>query len=719
MKPALEQTAADILGEICDRHPQAVDQLRRAADAATGSCDQPGCPAPVVVASILNEIGADADTIIAGMLSAPDGGGLVDEETLIAEYGKAVARLVRNARWLNAFREQDAGTRDHEPAERLRRMILAMAEDVRAVLIRLAYRTARMRRLPDEPEAVRERVARETLDLYAPLANRLGIHRLKWELEDLAFRCIAPDTYRAIALGLAERREDRERFVDQFIADLRRALAEDGLRNARVSGRPKHIYSIWRKMQRKRVEFDQVFDVHAVRVLVDRVQDCYLALGTVHGRWTHVPNEFDDYVANPKENGYQSLHTAVMGPWGRPVEVQIRTHEMNEHAEHGVAAHWLYKEGTGEAARLQDSINALRALLDAGGEEGLGEAFQRELFNDRVFVFTPRGDVIDLPQGATVLDFAYHIHTDVGHRCRGAKVNGRIVQLNHVLRNSDSVEVLTTREARPGRDWLNRDLGYLRTSRARAKVRAWFNQQDRREHLEEGKQLLERELRRLNARDLDLADLLAETGYERAEDLYVALARNEIGGQRIARAVQSLTRSTEESQSASAQLAVVPITAREATPEHIPSDAVHIAGVDNLLTRVASCCKPVHGDEVIGYITRGRGITIHRRDCHNVLRLDGADRDRLVEVEWGGAVSNRWEVDVLVDAFDRSGLLRDVTQVLTENGIHIVDAGIESVPDEPRVLIRLRILVRDMAELNRALQRIDQLPNVLEAVRSS
>lgn len=713
MKPAPNVTAEDVLAAIYDRYPQATDSLQRAAEAARQTAGRE--PSAFTVAGILDELGADPDTIVAGLLSTP-GADVPNDEDVIAQYGPAVARLVRNARWLNTFREYDPTLRQQEPAERLRRMILAMAEDVRAVVIRLAYRTARMRQLQQEPEAERLRVAQETLELYAPLANRLGVHRLKWELEDLAFRFLQPETYRQIAHGLAERRQDRERFVEQFTADLRRALAEDGLPQARVFGRPKHIYSIWKKMQRKHVEFNEVFDVHAVRVLVERVQDCYLALGTVHGRWTHIPREFDDYIANPKDNGYQSLHTAVVGPWGRPVEIQIRTREMDQHAEHGVAAHWLYKEeGSGDAFRLQNSVNALRQLLDTGSDDALGEAFQRELFNDRVFVFTPRGDVIDMPQGATVLDFAFHIHTDVGHRCRGAKVNGRIVQLNHVVSNGDTVEVLTTREPKPGRDWLNRDLGYLRTSRARAKVRAWFNQQDRQQHIADGRQLLERELRRLDASQLRLADLLAELGYRRDEDLYVALGRNDIGGQRIANAVQALVRKPG-ADSDTATTDTLPRSAAAAT-EPDNRDPVEINGVGNLLTRMASCCKPVPGDDVIGYITKGRGVTVHRRDCHNILRLADDERDRLIEVQWGRS-GGRWQADIRVEAFDRSGLLRDITQVLSDIGINIVDAGMDSVPDNPSIVIRLSIQVRDMAELNRALQRIDQLPNVIEAVRS-
>jgi GTP pyrophosphokinase len=466
-------------------------------------------------------------------------------------------------------------------------------------------------------------------------------------------------------------------------------------------------------MQRKGVPQSEVFDVEAVRVLVDRVQDCYSALGTIHSRWQHIPREFDDYIANPKDNGYQSLHTAVFGPEGRPIEVQIRTPAMNEHAERGVAAHWLYKEGEGQGERLQQSINALRSLLDSGGgSDGLSETFGRELFADRVFVFTPQGDVVDLPHGATALDFAFHIHTDVGYRCRGAKADGRIVPLIHTLRNGEQIEVLTTREPKPSRDWLNRDLGYLRTSRARAKVRAWFNQQDHAQHVDDGRGLLERVLKRLNARDVGLDRLTRQLGFERIEGVYAALGRNELSSSRIAQAVQALTRPAEPATPAG--------TSRTPRDKGNVGESVTVSGVGDLLTRMAACCQPVPGDPIVGYITRGRGVTVHRQDCRNILNLDEHERARLIEVDWGGDDHRpRWRVDIVVEAFERPSLLRDVTQVLVEDEVHATRANVRDTDEPPLVRVELSVHIRDLSQLNRVLQRVTQLSNVLDAARAA
>ena len=706
-----EETQADAVERLGRRHgPEARALIERAVSVSGDAVRRRDRPSAVEVASLLDELGVDADTLAAALLSTPEVAAALPDDRLEAEFGATVATLARNARRLNVFREHEDTHRDREPAERLRRMILALGEDVRAVLIRLAYRTCRLRRLGGEERDERRRVARETLDLYAPLANRLGVSQLKWEMEDLAFRYLEPRTYKQIANGLHERRSDRERFVAEFTRDLQAALEADGIANAEVYGRPKHIYSIWRKMQRKHVDLDELFDVHAVRVLVDEVRDCYAALGAVHSRWSHIRREFDDYIANPKGNGYQSLHTAVFGPRGKPVEIQIRTRQMDEHAERGVAAHWLYKEGSSEGQRLQQSISALRSLLDSGGgDDSLHESFGRELFADRVFVFTPRGDVMDLPQGATVLDFAFNVHTDVGHRCRGAKVNGRIVPLTHQLHNGDQVEVLTTREPHPSRDWLNRDLGYLNTSRARAKVRAWFNQQDHSQHVEEGRQLLERELKRLDARDLALEKLAPELGFSRQADLFSALGRNELSSEKIARAVQQLSRPRPSD--------IGPIQ-RESREQPRGDDAIRVRGVGNLLTHTANCCKPLPGDAVVGFITRGRGITVHRRDCHNILRLGEHERDRLIEVEWGEEEGTRcWNVDITVRAFERPDLLRDVTNVLAEDGINVIRADLDQHVEPPDARIEMTVQIRDLAQLNRSLQRVSQLPNVLDAVR--
>ncbi|PSQ91065.1 MAG: GTP diphosphokinase [Proteobacteria bacterium SW_6_67_9] len=683
-------TSASRVARLIERHPDARAALEAAAAAAQTCPPDERCPDGLGVASLLDELGVDSVTVTAALLSPPELERAEPREHLAARYGDTIAELVRNARWLNAFRAFGPGGHDRQPAERL---------------------PARLRLIQAEPREVRRRVADETLQLYAPLANRLGVSRLKWEMEDLAFRYLEPETYKAIADGLAARRADREQFIQQFIDELQRALAADGLEAADVFGRPKHIYSIWRKMQRKGVRQSELFDVEAVRVLVDRVRDCYSVLGAIHSRWQHIPQEFDDYIANPKDNGYQSLHTAVFGANGRPIEVQIRTHAMNEHAERGVAAHWLYKEGTAQGERLQESVNALRSLLDHGGGEGIGETFGRELFADRVFVFTPQGDVVDLPQGATALDFAFQIHTDVGYRCRGAKANGRIVPLTHSLRNGDQVEVLTTREPKPSRDWLNRDLGYLRTSRARAKVRAWFNQQDHAQHVAEGRELLERTLKRLNAREIGLDRLTRQLGYRDIEAVYIALGRNELTSHRIAQAVQAITRPSEAPPTTSP---------RGPGPASEPGgESVSVSGVGDLLTRMAACCQPVPGDAVIGYITRGRGVTVHRQDCPNVLKMDEDERARLIDVDWGGDDAQpRWSVDLAVEAFDRPGLLRDVTNVLVEDGLHVTRADTQATDEPPHVRLGLTVRIRDLSQLNRALQRLIQLNNVLDAMRA-
>jgi len=705
------ETRQSRLERLIARHPDARAAIESAAEAARTCPPDERRPDGVDVAALLDELGVDSVTVTAALLSPPEVEQAEPREQLAQRYGDTIAELVRNARWLNAFREFDASRNSGQPAERLRRMILALAADVRAVLIRLAYRTARLRLIQAEPREARRRVADETLQLYAPLANRLGVSRLKWEMEDLAFRYLEPETYKAIADGLAARRADREQFIQQFIEDLEAALAADGIQAAEVFGRPKHIYSIWRKMERKGVRQSELFDVEAVRVLVDRVQDCYSVLGTIHSRWQHIPQEFDDYIAHPKDNGYQSLHTAVFGANGRPIEVQIRTHEMNEHAERGVAAHWLYKEGSTQSERLQESVNALRSLLDHGGGEGIGETFGRELFADRVFVFTPQGDVVDLPQGATALDFAFQIHTDVGYRCRGAKVDGRMVALTYTLQNGDQVEVLTTREPKPSRDWLNRDLGYLRTSRARAKVRAWFNQQDHAQHVADGRELLERVLKRLNARELGLERLTRQLGYSSSEAVFAALGRNELSSHRIAQAVQALTRTQEPAPAT---------TTRRRGPATEPGgESVSVSGVGDLLTRMAACCQPVPGDPVIGYITRGRGVTVHRQDCPNVLKMDEVERNRLIDVDWGGEDAQpRWSVDLSVEAFERPGLLRDVTTVLGEDGVQVTRAETHETQEPPLIRLGLTVRISDLTQLNRALQRLTQLNNVLDAVRA-
>jgi len=659
------------------------------------------------VALRLKNLGADAEILVAALLSAP----LLQEElslhSIEEEYGENIAALVKSTRWLNSLEHEDE--RDYTPdqVERLRRMVLAIVEDVRAVLIKLAYRAQRLHHLNQEPPSIQKAIAKETLDLYAPLANRLGIGELKWELEDLAFRYLEPLAYKQIAKALEERREDREYFINSFMILLHEELDNQGIERVKISGRPKHIYSIWRKMRKKRVEFQQMFDVRAVRVIVNHVSECYAVLGVVHGLWQHIPQEFDDYIANQKPNGYRSLHTAVLGPEGKPVEVQIRTHEMHEHAEHGVAAHWRYKEGAPTDSSLDDGIAVLRQLLESGQEDdSLLESFDGEMFGDRVFVLTPKGEVFDLLAGATPLDFAFQVHTEVGYRCRGAKVNGHIVPLAYRLENGDQIEILTTNQPKPSRDWLNKNLGYLHTSRARTKVRAWFNIQDHEQHREEGQQILARELKRLNVKDLDLEALVQRLGYKKKSELLEALGRNQIAAGHLVEGIESLLAPLEKEASCRPLISSANATQSE----------INVLGVGNLLTRIASCCKPVPYDGVIGFITQGKGVTVHRFDCKNVQNLSDAEQPRLVEVSWGEG-RGHYAVDVRVIAYDRTGLLKDITSILSNESINVTALNTHSDFKKQTANFHFTLEVADMRQLGSLLLKIEQLPNILEVRR--
>ncbi len=692
------------------------DRLMRAAGYAWPvRTTLPRLPSAFVVAERLKTLGTDCDTVVAALLGSPACEQTLPLEKVAGEFGDSVAALVQNVRWLNSFREaedvEDIDEQRGEQAERLRRMVLAMVDDVRAVLIKLAYRTQRLHML-DKHEFVRRRaLARETRDLYVPLANRLGIAQLKWEMEDLAFRCLEPVAYKRIARALEERREDRERYVRKFVTALRIRLEEAGFSGIEVFGRPKHIYSIWKKMQRKRLQLSDLFDVRAVRVLVDSVPQCYAALGVVHAEWQHIPQEFDDYIASPKPNGYQSLHTAVVGPEGKPVEVQIRTRQMNQDAELGIAAHWRYKEGGSHDDRLQHSINSLRNLLDGDGGGGgaeLMENFRGELFADRVFALTPKGRILDLPLGATPLDFAYQVHTEIGHRCRGAKVNGVITPLNQSLRNGDQVEVLTAREPKPSRDWLNRDLGYLVSSRSRAKVRHWFNIRDHEQHVEDGKQILERELKRLHAESIPLEKLVRQLGHERGSELFAAIGRNDVNSAQIAAAIYRLEQPADE-------VDIAPRRKRTRT-HSAGGEQVSVRGVGSLLTSIASCCQPVPYDPVIGFITRGKGVSVHRRDCPNILSLDDERRERLIEVAWGEE-HGAYPVDLRLLAYDRHGLIRDVSQVMVNEDLNVVRLHTETEASEQLVEMRLTVEIASVEQLARTMEKLRQISNVVEVER--
>ncbi|WP_454829438.1 RelA/SpoT family protein [Pseudoxanthomonas wuyuanensis] len=598
--------------------------------------------------------------------------------------------------------------------EGLRRLLLAIVRDLRVVPILLARQLARMRKADRLPESQRRELAQLTRDIHAPLANRLGIWQLKWELEDLAFRYLEPDIYHQIAAQLDEKRAGRERYIESVKLTLREALAGHGIA-ADISGRPKHIYSIWRKMQKKQVSFEELYDLRAVRIAVDDVAACYAALGIVHALWLPIPSEFDDYIARPKANDYRSLHTAVVGPEGRTLEVQIRTHEMHAQAELGVAAHWRYKEGGGDKA-FDRKIAWMRRLLDQSSEAGqdgetnLAGDLGAELIEERIYTLTPKGEVIDLPQGGTVLDFAYHVHTMVGHRTRGAKVNGRIVPLAHALRSGDRVEILTSKTGEPKRDWLLPANGYLVSGRSRDKVRAWFHKLDRTRNLQAGRELLERELKRLGLHQADLAPVAKKFHAENVDELYIQVALGDVGPNQIGRALH-------EEQRAPSQPAPPPARRTPRRAPSQPSSRFTVQGVGNLLVQLARCCQPVAGEPIAGYLTRGRGVTVHRADCAAFSRLAAANPQRVLPVEWGQA-GGGYEVDVQITAIDRKWLLKDITTLIAQEDANVLDINSDNARDSGKARLRLRLKVADFGQLSTLLRKLDALPGVQEARRS-
>jgi GTP pyrophosphokinase len=596
--------------------------------------------------------------------------------------------------------------------EGLRRLLLAIVHDLRVVPILLARQLARMRLADLYGPEQRMELARLTRDIHAPLANRLGIWQLKWELEDLSFRYLEPDTYRAIAAQLDDNRTGREQYIEQVKTQLREELARNGIA-ADISGRPKHIYSIWKKMQRKQVPIEELYDLRAVRVAVPDLAACYAALGVVHALWTPIPSEFDDYIARPKANDYRSLHTAVIGPEGRTLEVQIRTHQMHAQAELGVAAHWRYKEGGGDAA-FDRKIAWMRQLLENTAEgESLSGGFSAELAEDRIYTLTPKGEVIDLPHGGTVLDFAYHVHTMVGHRTRGAKVNGRIVPLSHVLRSGDRVEIMTARTGEPRRDWLQASNGFLASARSRDKVRAYFHKLDRSGNIAAGKDLLERELKRLHLHQLDLAPALKKFRAESAEELYIQVALGDTGPSQVARALQE----DQRAQSGDAPLPPQqPVRRPVQRAPGADKSRFTVQGVGNLLVQLARCCQPVAGEPIVGYLTRGRGVSVHRRDCAAVQRLAAQHPQRVLPVEWGVA-GGGYEVDALIDAVDRKWLLKDITTLIAQEEAHVLDIHSDT-SGAGRVRLRLRLKVSDYGQLSTLLGKLDALPGVQDARRA-
>jgi GTP pyrophosphokinase len=667
-------------------------------------------PRGIDVANVLHNLRVDATTVLVALLSDPYLREHYDQHLIKERFGEATADLVQKANWLNTFDEyRPSEVKEPNQAELLRSMLLAVVNDVRVVLVKLAYRLQRLRVLKDhQDEALRRRIALETLDLFAPLANRLGVGQLKWELEDLSFRYLEPDEYKRLAKSLAANRAERESFIHRFIGELRHELEQAGV-HARVFGRPKHIYSIHRKMTRKEVPVEELYDLHAVRVIVDDVPTCYAVLGLTHSLWLHIPKEFDDYIANPKQNGYQSLHTVVVGESGRPVEVQIRTEAMHSFAEYGVAAHWRYKEGGKQDDALTRNINALRRLLESKDEDdrSILESFRSELFEDQIFVLTPKGQVIRLRKGATPLDFAYGIHTEVGHRCRGAKVNGRMVPLTYTLKSGEKVEILTAKHGGPSLGWLDSHLGYIKTSHARGKIRAWFRQQDHEKHLRVGKTILDRERHKLGARDVDLEELARHFHLPRGDDLLLAVGRGDVSATQLANVLKLPGWRPPKPP--------VPLV-RRATPTGKASEEITIQGVRNLLTHTSRCCEPQPGDAIIGYVTLGRGIAIHRQDCVNILQLSPEKHGRLIDVAWG-VETEAFPVEIEVRALDRKGLLKDITHILAAEHINILRTNSFTDPKDQSVVMHITVEVAELGQLSHVLGRIGEVHNVLEAYR--
>jgi RelA/SpoT family (p)ppGpp synthetase len=725
MVKANESTLAEIAATAASFYDEASAGSIVAAEAMAARHDPAALARALPAADLLAKLRVDPPAIAASLLVGSAGGGGAPTEAIREGLGEEVAALVDGARRLMSMRwdRLDGGA-----VESLRKMFLAIAADVRVVLCALALRLCDLRELRglgDDAAAAaeRRRVARETLEIYAPLANRLGIFSLKWELEDLCLRELEPEIYKQISQGLATTREQRAGLIDEAIATIRASLAEAGI-SAKISGRPKHIYSIYKKMQRKQVGLDEIYDASAVRVLVDEVSQCYAALGIVHGLWTPIAGEFDDYIARPKGNGYQSLHTAVVGPGRRSLEVQIRTQEMHQLGEFGVAAHWRYKENR-KANRLADErFNWLRQLMEWQKEvtdpQDFVESLKTDIFQDQAYVFTPTGDVIDLPVGATPVDFAYRVHTSVGHRCRGALVNGQIVPLDHKLQTGDRVEILTHKTQQPSRDWLNPQAGYVHTGSARQKIRHWFRQQGRETALAQGRELLERELKRANLERFKIEEVAAMVEGRSVEELLAAVGFGDTTSSAVVAKVLDRERERARQQRLDEEAASVSAEPAKRAPKPKEKGAaagVSIGGVSDILSHPARCCTPVPGDPVIGYITRGRGVAIHRRDCPNIV--SSPEPERLIDVDWGHARGRTYPVTVMVIGRDRPGMMRDVLAVISDFGINLGGANVTTNKRDGTAQISASLEVQSNEQLLRILNKIERVQDVQRARRHS
>jgi RelA/SpoT family (p)ppGpp synthetase len=686
----------------------------------------------VAVASILGELKLDAEAVAAGLLHDVIEDTKITYEDLLSEFGTDIAKLVDGVTKLAKLPIETIGLKSdtnrsskaaNREMEYFRKMLLTMDADVRVVLVKLADRLHNMRTLGYMPEEKQRRIAEETMDIFAPLANRLGIWQIKWELEDLSFRYLQPDAYRAIARSLDERRADRESYVTRIAEMLKAELEIYGIKGVQITGRPKHMYSIYKKMKRKDLPLEQIYDIRALRVIVPEQHQCYLVLGVVHKLFRPIPGEFDDYIAAPKDNFYRSLHTAVLDDKGKTLEVQIRTLAMHEDAEFGIAAHWRYKEGRkgGKDRAFEERISYLRRLMDMNerGEEDAESFMSRmksEVFEDRVYAFTPKGDIVDLPEGATPIDFAYHIHTDIGHRCRGARIQGKLVPLSYQLKTGDQVEVIVAKRGGPSMDWLNLDLGYAKTSRARSKIRHWFRRQNRDQHISMGRAALEREMKRLGVLDrMSFETVTHLLNYDKLEDFLAAIGAGDITGSQISQKVLEDERRRQEEQKTELEQIKPRLRANVAGD---PSNGVNIMGTGGLLVNIAKCCSPTPGDEITGFVTRGRGVSVHRSDCVNMQTLLDTERERLIDVTWGSVTQEHtYIVPVEIIAQDREGLLRDISTLIADERINIT--SVEVVTRQQIATLYVSLQIGNNQQLTRILNKIETVPNVYEARRTN
>ncbi len=719
LEAGFELPGTDRLRKACEM-TQRAEKNARLQVTDTEWPSGPGCfRTGLEMVEILADLKLDVDSLVAAMLYRAVREFKLPLDSVEATFGASVAGLIKDVQGmavisnvLNPARKQVLDQRQDQ-LDKVRKMLVSIIDDVRVALIKLAERTCAIRAVKYGDKDKRQRVAREVFEIYAPLAHRLGIGYIKWELEDLSFRYLKPQDYKKIARLLDEKRMDREQYIEDVVKSLQNALGDAHI-EAEVFGRVKHIYSIWRKMSRKGIDFRDLYDIRAVRILTSEVRDCYASLGTVHALWNHIPQEFDDYIATPKENGYRSLHTAVFGPEGKTLEVQIRTYKMHDEAELGVCAHWKYKgtDVNNQNDSYEEKIAWLRQVMEwheeLGDLDGIGDQWRADVEPDRIYVFTKDGDVVDLSMGATPIDFAYRIHTEVGRRCRGAKVAGRIVPLNHALKTGDQVEILTASNGQPSRDWLNPDLGYVTTTRARAKITNWFKKQDRESNIIDGRSLLEAELRRLALNGVKLDALADAVNAHSVDDMYAGLGAGYI---KLAHIVGLAQRQIAPEEEKGFELRARPHQQKAA------DKGITIDGVGNLLTQMANCCQPVPGDPIIGYITIGRGVSIHRQDCSNVFRFHEREPERLIEVSWGNTPEYAYPVEIMIEAYDRPGLLRDITMVLANDKVNVVALETRTSKKEHLANMLLTVEVTSLQTLGRILAKASQLPNVIEAVR--